>query len=164
MNCATKTHPHGLREQRFVCWMLTAQVIDVIAADAHDTVRHPAKMREAYLAVSYMCGEECAKRLTNFGWRIACPEDENIVRFFMEERQVLIPNDMHWHSAVRPSYMNSSGWRQHVSTDSAQLESVINYLLMRPLRPTHSTYCGDVWSTKRRYVVHRIHRNKAAYV
>jgi tyrosine-protein phosphatase YwqE len=51
--------------------MLTAQAIDVIATDAHDAVRYPARMREAYRTVCQLCGEAYAKRLTDFGWGLA---------------------------------------------------------------------------------------------
>jgi protein-tyrosine phosphatase len=74
MNCAAAVHPHGLMERRFVHRMLTAQAIDVIATDAHDTVLHPAKMREAYRTISHLCGEDYAKCLTEFGWQLVCIE------------------------------------------------------------------------------------------
>jgi protein-tyrosine phosphatase len=79
MSCAAIARPRGLTEQRFVRRMLTAQAIDVIATDAHDAVRYPARMREAYRTVCDLCGEAYAKRLTNFGWRIACAKEKSIV-------------------------------------------------------------------------------------
>jgi len=36
-------------------------------------------MREAYRTVCDLCGEAYAKRLTNFGWRIACAKEKSIV-------------------------------------------------------------------------------------
>lgn len=75
MNCAAITHPRGLTERRFVRLMLTAQAIDVIATDAHDAVRHPAQMREAYQTVSNLFGEEYANQLTDLGWQFARAEE-----------------------------------------------------------------------------------------
>ncbi|MDI9520805.1 MAG: hypothetical protein QM308_06615 [Bacillota bacterium] len=75
MNCDAITHLRNLMERRFVRRMLTAQAIDVIATDAHDAVRYPAQMREAYRTVAQLYGEDYAKHLTEFGWRLLRAEE-----------------------------------------------------------------------------------------
>ena len=63
MNCATVLHPRGIRERIFVKKMLSAQAIDLIATDAHDTQRRPVCMKAAYEKL--MISTESAIRV---GW------------------------------------------------------------------------------------------------
>ena len=71
MNCETVLHPRGFRERRFVRRMLKARGIDAIATDAHDALRRPARMREAYQKIAGEQGCGYAQRLVSLGWQIA---------------------------------------------------------------------------------------------
>lgn len=70
MNCDTLLYPRGLRERHFVRRMLEEQAIDLIASDAHDTLRRPIRMQQAYQTLCQRCGADYAERLTGFGWEI----------------------------------------------------------------------------------------------
>lgn len=70
MNCDTVLSPRGFFARRFVGAMLEAQAIDLIATDAHDAVRRPVRMREAFERLSSEYGEAYAQRLTQLGWEL----------------------------------------------------------------------------------------------
>lgn len=70
MNCATVLHPRGIRERIFVKKMLSAQAIDLIATDAHDTQRRPVCMKAAYEKLLDQYGKRYTRRLVQFGQRI----------------------------------------------------------------------------------------------
>ena len=65
MNCDTILRPHWGRERRFVRKLLEARAIDVVATDAHDTVRRPVRMQEAYRQVLREQGREYADQLVS---------------------------------------------------------------------------------------------------
>ncbi len=65
MNCDTILRPRWGRERRFVRELLGARAVDVMASDAHDTVRRPVRMREAYQKVLREQGTEYAEHLVN---------------------------------------------------------------------------------------------------
>ena len=78
MNCATVLHPRGIWERIFVRKMLTAQAIDVIATDAHDTQRRPVCMNAAYQKLLEQYGERYACRLVQFGRRNREQNEEEV--------------------------------------------------------------------------------------
>lgn len=65
MNCDTILRPRWGRERRFVRQLLEARAVDVMATDAHDTVRRPVRMQEAYQKVLREQGREYADRLVS---------------------------------------------------------------------------------------------------
>lgn len=70
MNCDTVLSPRGFFERRFVRALLEEQAIDLIATDAHDAIRRPVRMREAFERLSSEYGEAYAQRLTRLGWEL----------------------------------------------------------------------------------------------
>lgn len=76
MNCETLLGPHGLMERLFVRRMLEEQAIDLLASDAHDTVRRPARMQQAYMKAKKEYGGEYAVKLVTFGWKLDAPAEE----------------------------------------------------------------------------------------
>lgn len=70
MNCDTLLYPRGLRERHFVRRMLEEGAIDLVATDAHDTVRRPIRMKQAYRLLNEQYGEEYAQQLTGYGWQL----------------------------------------------------------------------------------------------
>ena len=72
VNCDTVLRPLGWMQRRFVNRLLQERAVDALATDAHDTVRRPARMREAWQRVAEICGERYANGLTQFGWKITC--------------------------------------------------------------------------------------------
>ena len=57
-------------ERMFVRRMLDEQAIDLLASDAHDTVRRPVRMQQAYAKAKEEYGEEYAEELVTFGWKL----------------------------------------------------------------------------------------------
>ena len=76
MNCETLIRPHGLMERLFVRRMMEEQAIDLLASDAHDTVRRPSRMQQAYVKAREEYGKEYAKELVTFGQKLNVPAME----------------------------------------------------------------------------------------
>ncbi len=53
----------GFRTRRFVRHLLRERLVDVVASDAHDTMRRPPYMARAYEKTVKLCGAEYARRL-----------------------------------------------------------------------------------------------------
>jgi protein-tyrosine phosphatase len=71
MNCETVLQPRGFRERCFVRRMLAEHAIDAIATDAHDVLRRPVRMQEAYRKIADGQGEDFARQLVSLGWSLA---------------------------------------------------------------------------------------------
>lgn len=67
MNCQTVLRPRGLWESLFVNKMLENRAIDLVATDAHDTVRRPICMNAAYQELCNRYGVDYARQLCFFG-------------------------------------------------------------------------------------------------
>lgn len=67
MNCPTVLQPGSPWKRRFVEQLLGAQAIDAVATDAHDSIRRPVQMAEAYARLSREYGQDYARRLVTWG-------------------------------------------------------------------------------------------------
>ena len=71
INCETVLRPRGFFRRRFVRTLLWEQAVDVLASDAHDALRRPVQMRNAYRKIAREYDARYAKRLVHLGWRIS---------------------------------------------------------------------------------------------
>ncbi|MDO5378769.1 MAG: hypothetical protein Q4G52_10590 [Clostridia bacterium] len=73
VNCSTIVDGRGFWKDRQIRAWLRDEMIDFVASDAHNCIRRPFRMREAYTALEQRVGEEYAKWLTglersDMGW------------------------------------------------------------------------------------------------
>lgn len=67
VNCSSVLEKGGFFKGRFVEQCLKMKLIDHVASDAHDCVRRPFRMKDAYLFLSQRYGQEYASQLTGLG-------------------------------------------------------------------------------------------------